>query len=211
MKANFKIYIDGAWTEYPVDNHVVMDCRLDEQLDTGSLQMIDSESKPIPPMSVSELVISDGENTLSMPAYCFDTLEVRGEDYYVHNLTLCEPARRFMGVLIDGIKVTQPREESGALKKSLYEVTERVLKTCVLQEKGKRVFTLTTDPNILSILKNTESPEFDWEAETLLWECLKDIGNVIGCMPRLTFNEPKTDFSVLTFDEVNEPTGFYEL
>lgn len=212
MNVTLKIYDGSTWAEHLPYNRAAADFRLDEQLDTGSVQIIASDSQPIRPMSMTELIFSDGENTLSLPAYGFDMVEIRGTGYCVHNLTLCEPTRRFMGILIDGVKVTQPTDESGEAKKSLYEVAQRLLKTyALMRAEAAAEFTVTTDPDVVSLLENTEAPEFTWEAETLLWECLKDIGNVINCMPRLEFNADKTDFSVLTFDRINEVTEEREL
>ena len=140
----------------------------------------------------------------------FDSVEEREEKYFIHNLLLIEPTRRLMGILIDGMKVTQPID--GNTKKTLYNIVERLLKVCsMLGENDAPEFSLTSDDKILSLLQNTESPEFAWEAETQLWECLKDIGDVINCIPRLTFNLNKTAFNVVTFDAVNKVTGEREL
>lgn len=202
MKKTFKIYNGSRWTEYPIYNRATADLRLDEQLDTGGVMTIMESVEPIPPMSMAELIFSDNENRLSMPAYCFDTVEIRGQGYCVHNLTLVEPTRMLMGILIDGVKVTQPT--NGDNKKSLYTVVQRLVNRYSLLKISESVtFTITSDSEIVSLLEKTESPEFTWEAETQLWECLKDIGNVINCIPRLEFNQAKTDFCVITFDRVN--------
>ena len=120
-----------------------------------------------------------------------------------------------MGILIDGVKVTQPTEEEqaqGEAKKSLYEVTERLLHTYMLNDTEQDAeFAMPVEYEVVSLLKNTESPEFQWEAETQLWECLKDIGDVINCMPRLTFNSEHTALNTLTFDRINDVTEEREL
>lgn len=210
MNMILKIYLDKQWKDYPVSNCGTADFRLDEQLDAGSVMIITDSAEPIPPMSMTELTISDSENTLSMPAYCFDTVEVRGQGYYVHNLTLVEPTRLFMGAVIDGVKITQPQEESE--RESLYTVTERLLNAYkLLKWYTLSRFFLTDDEEIVSLLRERKSPQFDWEAETQLWECLKDVGSVINCMPRLTFNADKTAFNVVTFDKINDVTEEREL
>lgn len=215
MKAILNIYLGEQWREYVAYNRVTADFRLDEQLDTGSVMIITDSSEPIPPMSAANLEFTDDENSMYFPCCCFDTVEVRGQGYYVHNLTLVEPTRRFMGILIDGIKVTQPTEEEqaeGKTKKSLYEITERIFHTYMLNDTEQTPgFAMPNGYEVVSLLRNTESPEFQWEAETQLWECLKDIGNVINCMPRLTFNAAHTALKTLTFDKINDVAQEREL
>lgn len=204
-------------TKYPIFNRITADFRLDEQLDTGSVMTITDSAEPILPMTRARLMISDNEgntlkNTLVMPAYCFDTVEARGQGYYAHNLTLVEPTRLFMGILINGMKVTPPQEESE--RESLYAVADRLLRVCRLTKGGKpQKFWLTDDEEIVSLLKERKSPQFVWEAKTQLWECLKDIGSVINCMPRLTSANPtmSSTFNTITFDKINDITEEREL
>lgn len=179
MNINFITNEGPTGKNYPVSNRVTTDFRLDEQLDTGSVMTITDSAEPIPPMTHALLQIFDTpttiKNILYFPAYCFDTVEVRGQGYYAHNLTLVEPTRLLMGILIDGMKVTQPQD--GTAKDSLYTVADRLLRVCRLTKGGKpQKFWLTDGEEIVTLLKNNDSPEFAWEAETQLWECLKDIG-----------------------------------
>lgn len=196
-------------TKYPIFNRITADFRLDEQLDTGSVMTLTDSAEPIPPMTHALLQIFDTpttiKNILYFPAYCFDTVEVRGQGYYVHNLTLVEPTRLLMGILIDGMKVTQPQD--GTAKDSLYTVADRLLRVCRLTKGGvPQKFWLTDDEEIVTLLKNNDSPEFAWEAETQLWECLKDIGSVINCMPRLTAEHSTASFTfdTIVFDKIND-------
>ena len=145
-------------------------------------------------------------------AYCFDTVEIRGQGYYAHNLTLVEPTRLLMGIPIEGMKVTQPQD--GTAKDSLYTVAERLLRVCRLTKGGTpQKIWLTDDEETVALLQNTDSPEFSWEAETQLWECLKDIGSVINCMPRLTVEHSTASFTfdTIVFDKINDVTEEREL
>ena len=115
MKIEFDTNEGNMGTSYPVSNRVTADFRLDEQLDTGSVVIITDSAEPIPPMTPSRLTFSDdeavtAENFLWFSAYCFDTVEIRGQGYYAHNLTLVEPTRLLMGIPIEGMKVTQPQD-----------------------------------------------------------------------------------------------------
>ena len=216
MNINFITNEGPTGKNYPVSNRVTTDFRLDEQLDTGSVMTLTDSAEPIPPMTHALLQIFDTpttiKNILYFPAYCFDTVEVRGQGYYVHNLTLVEPTRLLMGILIDGMKVTQPQD--GTAKDSLYTVADRLLRVCRLTKGGKpQKLWLTDDEEIVTLLKNNDSPEFAWEAETQLWECLKDIGSVINCMPRLTVEHSTASFTfdTIVFDKINDVTEEREL
>ena len=217
MKIEFNTNEGNMGTSYPVSNRVTADFRLDEQLDTGSAMIITDSAEPIPPMTPSRLTFSDDEavtakNFLRFPAYCFDTVEVRSQGYCAHNLTLVEPTRLLMGILIDGMKVTQPQD--GTAKDSLYTVADRLLRVCRLTKGGTpQKIWLTDDEETVALLQNTDSPEFSWEAETQLWECLKDIGSVINCMPRLTVEHSTASFTfdTIVFDKINDVTEEREL
>jgi hypothetical protein len=155
----------------------------------------------------------------------FDSVEKRGVGYYIHTLELCEPTRLLMGILIDGRKVTQPIEGSGEEKQTLYDVLVGLLNTFELLPFGEKFsrsyeksrivteYEYNEDSTIKDLMEGIASPEFHWEAETSLWECLCDIGNVINAIPRLTYNEHNAEhpFSVLLFDMINESAGEYVL
>ena len=217
MKIEFDTNEGNMGTSYPVSNRVTADFRLDEQLDTGSVVIITDSAEPIPPMTPSRLTFSDdeavtAENFLWFSAYCFDTVEIRGQGYYAHNLTLVEPTRLLMGIPIEGMKVTQPQD--GTAKDSLYTLAERLLRVCRLTKGGTpQKIWLTDDEETVALLQNTDSPEFSWEAETQLWECLKDIGSVINCMPRLTVEHSTASFTfdTIVFDKINDVTEEREL
>lgn len=203
MKANFSFY-DETVSDYTLANSASIDERLDDTLDGGSVQLIMSDRKPIEPMTVGNLTISDTDSQTGQDFFVFDTVEKRGENYYIHNLSFCELTRLFMGIMIDGLKITQPTDETP--KKSLLSTLQRVLNCFQLCKNGEEsVFAVTEDSTVLSLLENTESPEFSWQAETLLWEVLCDIGNVINCIPRLTYP------NIVGFDMVNKAMGETEL
>ncbi len=107
-----------------------------------------------------------------------------------------------MGVLIDGRKVTQPVD--GSAKKSLWTVLNELLQTCsLIRNKTDAVF--SASDTWKRRLSAVVSPEFHWESQTSLWECLCDIANVVNCIPRVV------DYSVITFDDINKITKEYVL
>lgn len=195
--------IDNSWTNLPVYNRVEFDERLDEQLDSGSVQTILPYSAMLADCTLVRLTISDGADERVETMLAFDSVEKRGESYYIHTLELVEPTRLLMGLIIDGCKVTQPIE--GA-KQTIGEVLDRLLTVAELRENpnydGAR---FRLDDNALF---QRICPEFCWESGTLLWECLCDIGNVINCIPRVYLERT---IKKIRFDKVNEVTAEYEL
>ena len=206
MTCKIELYANGQWQGYSLYNSVEFDERLDEQLDTGRVQVISDSIEPFPDFSMARLTVSDETDTKEAYFYAVDGVEQRGAGYFIHTLELFEPTRLLMGRFIDGRKVTQPITGD---KKTLYTVLDELLQVAKLLEiNDSPEFTFDkTD----ALLKGTISPEFYWSAGTSLFECLSDIGNVIDCMPRLTINSSKTAFNTIVFDRINEVRGVYEL
>lgn len=215
MIAELKIKKDGVYTAVKLHNTLTFDQRLDEELDGGSAAAFNSESEEMAEFTEALLTLTDDTGTLTVPFYAFDDVQKRARDYYLHSFELVEPTRLLMGITIDGLKITQPID--GTAKKTLLEVAQRVLrcyKTHLYSEVvqgGVAVYpSFKLDENITALLSSVVSPEFDWQAETLLFEVLQDIGDVINCIPRLT-TDTNGDFSVITFDKVNDTPAEYEL
>lgn len=210
MTTQLFIYVDDKWTEFPVYNAVSFDERLDEQLDSGEIQVITKGATPFDDFCMAKTVTKDGTSEKTAYFNAFDTVEKRGKGYYIRTLELVEPSRLLMGVMIDGRKVTQSivEEEKKTLKTVLSELL--LAYTMHLGTVADRRFYLSLDEEI-SELFNVISPEFHWEAQTLLWECLCDIGNVVNCIPRLTINKGAAAFDTIIFEKINDITAEYEM
>lgn len=216
MRVKIFVYDGNEWVEQTPCNSAEFDERLDEQIDTGSVQLLSAVETPFPDFCTVKMLLNDGKEEKELCYRAFDAVEKRGAGYYVHTLELVEPTRELMGVLIDGIKFTQPIEGE---KLSLKEALTRISKKAVLLPKGFGsdevvfLFDWNKNPSVSRILDETVSPEFHWESETSLWEVLCDVGNVINCIPRLYIVAPSSSapYKVLTFDKVNDVTGEYEL
>lgn len=209
MTIKLFIYNDDTieWEEQHVYNSAEFDERLDEQLDTGKIQVINNTSETFNDFCRVKVVL---DNSKTFYFYGIDTVEKRGAGYYVHYLELVEPTRRLMGVFINGKKITQPL--SGT-KKTLKDVCDLLCKCIDLLGAQEDIVPANTPYWGIAendLLKNTISPEFHWNAGTSLWECLCDIGNVIDCMPRVTIDE-NGEFSRIVFEEINATTGEYEI
>lgn len=206
-----KLYIheNSKWVELPVYNRVEFDERLDEQIDSGQVQTIDNKEVPYEDYSAFKLETEDAAGvTKAKYCYDFDTVEKRGEGYYIHTLELVEITRIAMGIPIDGCKVTQPIEGT---KKTLFDVYEKLLAKARLLRVGELPNVSNgVDREIADLMKRVISPEFHWESGTLLWECLCDIGKVIDCLPIVYINESASEPRI-SFAQINDVTKVYEL
>lgn len=236
MVAMAYIFYKGKWQEIPVYNTATFSVRYDETLDGGTLITKNDSAEPYPqcmPVRLGMLMSNkdDETNGVADTYISFDKVEVRGKNNVIHGLTLVEPSRLLMGITIDGMKVVQPTD--GSTKKSLYDVLERLIHiykthramfsvdnefnySVDTDNSEQTAFTIPTSGSVYDLLKNTESAEFEWQAETLLWEALCDIGNVINCIPRLEqsdvdVNQTSVVFDRITFDDINKDVGTYEL
>lgn len=216
MTTNAFIFIDNVWQELKLYNNVETDERLDEQLDSASMQVISKNSRSFPDFSMIKIIRKDLDgNEEKAYFYGFDKVEKRMWNYYIHSLELIEPTRRLMGVLIDGKAVVQPLDGS---KKNLWDTAGTLLlegtARTINETASFRLAMLGHEKyskNTFYLMLNTPSPEFYWQAQTSLWECLCDIGNVINCIPRLTANEEETAFDTVYFERVNDITDEYEI
>lgn len=209
------VYKNKGWFAQHVYNQLEFVERLDEELDTGTAQVIPAprivgENLPFDEFSSVRISLRDDKGTTKTGMfYGVDDVSKRGEHYYIHDLELFEPTRQLMGLPIDGRKVTQPIDNEK--KKTLYDVLNELLEVAFLREYNTPIRYAVAEQS-RALLERVISPEFHWECATMLWECLCDIGNVVNGIPRLIaedLNSP--DFIVITFDKVNEVTGEFEL
>ena len=217
MTIRLQIADNYRWQDLPVYNLGSFDERLDEQLDSGSVQTINDSSVEYDDYSLYRVTVEDDDGTQKYASYFgFDTVEQRGDGYFIHTIELVEPTRIVMGFPIDGCKVTQPIEGK---KKSLYDVVFSddggLISKAKLERVNKREekswYLRRGNGEMIEKMKSIPSPEFHWECGTLLWECLVDVGNVINCIPRIRFVETNTRECYIEFDPVNEVTAEYEL
>lgn len=64
------------------------------------------------------------------------------------------------------------------------------------------IYSLTAENAVRAALRSVIAPEFKWNTQTTLWECLLQIGAVIDAMPRLVSNS-NGNYTVVTFEFVN--------
>lgn len=160
---------------------------LSPELDSGEVSYIQSgEMEAVAPFTRYRIA-QDSPTDDSSNAYEFffvgieecallraGTNQVRGLSK--HAVALTEPAKLLEGTLIDGFGVTQDE----ALSLSIKAVINRLFAQANLDRQGE--FTLV-DSN--PILEKTPCPEFKWNPQTTLWECLEQIGAVIDAIPAI--------------------------
>ena len=168
--------------------------RLSEEFDNGTVTYYFTSGEMNAPIDKYEIIVSQ-------KTYDFiGTEEVAKvkNGLYKHVVYLTEPTKLLEGVLIDGFAVSQPKAEN--LRKTLYEVVTRLLAVTPFDES---IYTLTTQAAIVGVLQATISPEFRFNTQTTLFECLMEVGAVINAFPRLT-KDGNGEFTVVTFDFINE-------
>lgn len=201
--------------------------RLDEELDSGVITFYTKTPELLPPLTMVKVELNDQnwdeENDTD---YNTDKRYFLGNDSYVkvnsrlyeHTFNLVEPTKLLEGVKIDGRRISQPEDE--AKRKSLYDVLNELLAVTPLRttqeaasEKAgtkKAPYVVTDDAAVIATLQGVKSPEFRWDSQTTLWECLNDIAAMIDAIPRLTANAAETAFDTITFDFVNETNRVVE-
>lgn len=168
--------------------------RLSEEFDNGTVTYYSTSGGMNAPIDKYEIIVSQ-------KTYDFiGTEEVAKvkNGLYKHVVYLTEPTKLLEGVLIDGFAVSQPKAEN--LRKTLYDVVTRLLAVTPFDES---IYTLTTQAAIVGVLQATISPEFRFNTQTTLFECLMEVGAVINAFPRLT-KDGNGEFTVVTFDFINE-------
>ena len=217
MRVTLNYKKDGEIKRYSVSNMFTMDERLDEELDGGACVVVTVKEDEVANFSLMTISMEDEDTVRYIPFFAFSDIEKRAPQYYKHAVELIEPTRWLMGLTIDGLKVTQPITGT---KKTLYDVLVRVLKCFntqrrkrfagVYEEVGTQLFKI--DEQTKEMLKRVTSPEFEWNAGTLLFEVLQDMADVVNCIPRVTASGVATDDDLLvTFDKVNDVTAEFEV
>lgn len=173
--------------------------RRDMELDDGDFIFVEynnETSKAVEPFTLFRVTLNDGVNA-PITAY-FDGAGQRAllrnkwgngannsqKALFRHTVALTEKTKDTQGVLIDGFAVTQDENESV----TLLDVVERLLAVTPVKAVGDTEterYGLTDDERVLSVLRNTKAPEFKWNCQSTLWECLCEIGDTIGAVPKV--------------------------
>lgn len=168
--------------------------RLSEEFYSGTETYYSTQSTANPPLDGYELTV--GTRTFDF----IGTEEVAKvkNGLYKHTVYLTEPTKLLEGTLIDGFAVTQPETDTN--RKTLYDVIERLL---AVNPFDGSIYTITTEQTVVNALLAAISPEFRWNTQTTLYECLMEAGAVINAIPRL-LKDSTGAFTIVSFDFINE-------
>lgn len=191
----------GTWQAVDAVYPIQFTQRLDRELDSGEFNSLGDDRKKA--YSIIRIVIGDtADSADTFYFYANSSQKWQPSEVNQNGLRLIEPTKVLQGRFIDGLSVVQPITGT---QKTLLEVVNRILAVTPLRVEGEeQEFVLTTDSEIVDILQNTSSPEFQWSSQTSLWEVLCDIGSYIDAIPRLTFNTTTNALNIITFDLVNQ-------
>lgn len=199
----------GLESELHAKSPIELEFLLGTEMDSGTLRYLKTEARskgmvaPLAHYNVS-VVLSSTEFETFWYVGTDSRALVRADDgeqgIYSHEVALVEPSKILEGVLIDGIGVTQP--EAVDKRDSLFDVVTRLLDIVPFDYAQSETpqYSLTVENKVVYALKNTLSPQFKWNTQTTLWECLVQIGAVIDAIPRLTYSD---HYTVITFDFIN--------
>lgn len=188
IQASLELYLDGQWKEFHLYNQLVFDERKDGQLASGMCYIRTKEKVRFKPMRKARLNLIE-DDVVKKQYYYFAYFKSQKTDleYWMHEVTLIDPAKRVQGEMINGLRVVQ--NESNSI--SLYRTFQRLCDTTPLRlTTQENVYNPTTDSEIVTLMQKIRSPEYAWSCRTLFWECLKEIGmDMGGYFPTVSFGE----------------------
>lgn len=189
LKAKLYLYLNHAWQQFDCYNEVTFDRRRDGQLRSGMAYIVTAQKTRFRPMRKARLEIEDTAANVTETLYyhAYFNSQKRGLNYWWHEVTLVDPARRVQGEMINGLRVIQNSSNSI----TLYDTFLRLLNTTPLRlttQSNKYLPTADSEP--ISRMQAIRSPEYAWSCRTLLWECLEEIGmDMGGYFPQVEFGE----------------------
>ncbi len=202
IKSHLELYLDGQWKTYHTYNQMVFDERRDGQIKSAMCYIVTQEKTRFKPMRKAKLVIQDETTTKTFYYFAYFKSQKRGPNYWWHEVTLIDVAKRVQGQMIDGLRVVQDANNSV----TLYDTFKRLCDTTPLRlTTQSNLYNPTTDSAIVSLMQSIRSPEYAWSCRTLMWECLKEIGmDMGGYFPSVEFGD--NGQYVLTFFPTDEIT-----
>ena len=187
--------------------------QLSTELDGGDLKYLITEPKTEGVQApLSQYTVTVTDTTGATETFQFVGTDTRAliaatdanNGVYKHSVSLTEASKFLQGIMIDGLAVSQPEEESE--RSNLLTVVNRLLAVTPFDNSRSAVrFTLDLTGNAYYgylMLVNTVSPQFRWNTQTTLWECLVQVGAVIDAIPRITA-DANGNFTEIAFDLIN--------
>ncbi len=187
IKSHLELYLNGQWKSYDIYNQSIFDERCDGQIKSAMCYIITTEKTRFKPMRKAKLVVEDGTTSKTFYYFAYFKSQQRGPNYWWHEVTLIDVAKKVQGQLIDGMRVVQ--NENNSI--TLYDTFKRLCDTTQFRLTSESNFyTPTLSSTIIQIMQAIPSPEYSWSCRTLMWECLKEIGiDMGGYFPSVAFGD----------------------
>ena len=187
IKSHLELYLNGQWKSYDIYNQSIFDERCDGQIKSAMCYIITTEKTRFKPMRKAKLVVEDGTTSKTFYYFAYFKSQQRGPNYWWHEVTLIDVAKKVQGQLIDGMRVVQNANNSI----TLYDTFKRLCDTTPFRLTSESNFyTPTLSSTIIQIMQAIPSPEYSWSCRTLMWECLKEIGiDMGGYFPSVAFGD----------------------
>ena len=187
IKSHLELYLNGQWKSYDIYNQSIFDERCDGQIKSAMCYIITTEKTRFKPMRKAKLVVEDGTTSKTFYYFAYFKSQQRGPNYWWHEVTLIDVAKKVQGQLIDGMRVVQNANNSI----TLYDTFKRLCDTTPFRLTSEsNLYTPTLSSTIIQIMQAIPSPEYSWSCRTLMWECLKEIGiDMGGYFPSVAFGD----------------------
>lgn len=172
--------LDGAGFTY-IETDTAHKSRIVEPLTLFRVQHFENET-----LKDEQIMVGTDERTVLRPT----TAVMSG--LFRHRVQLTEATKLLQGVLIDGSHTTQGT--TAPTTQSVAQAVQRLLQItpCRTDGQPQKYFLDTTDDNYQS-LAFTVAPQFTFNTQSTLWECLCEAFSVVDSIPEL----------VISLDEVH--------
>lgn len=184
----------------------ILNDRLDEELDTGLIEFINTNENEYIPFSVVKVFITSDETPDHTYFVDADQVVLLNKDtpkYYQHTISLIELTKVLERYPVESIAFSQPREETGLTRYTLSSVLTRLNAIIPLETNARLSSTrkLTFDSSFTTELNTIKSPQFFFN-NLNLFQVLSEVLKYIDSIPRITTIE--NGFYKLDRDNFNE-------
>ena len=190
----------GSWAQASGDiviDTLKMHLRIDEALDNGEFDFIsDTLAERINPFTQCRLDFVDNGTTTSQYWYASSKCVLNVQTgRATHKVRLIEQTKILEKIDCEGLSFV--RSLADTTQDTIKTVVERLNNIHKVYANGNDIFLLPV--TLATYLDKIDAPEFEFESGLNMLEVLKEVGQFVGGMPRLTGE----NYNTLTFDFYN--------
>lgn len=168
----------------------VLNDRLDEELDSGIIEFINTNENEYIPFSVVKVFITSDETPDHIYFVDSDQVTLLNKDtpyYYQHTIGLIELTKVLERYMVESVAFSQPREETGLTRYTLGDVVTRLNAITPLETNAKLSTTrkFGYDTEFLNELATIKSPQFFFNNQNL-FQALVEVFKYIDSIPKIT-------------------------